>query len=117
MKIIVGITGASGVVYGIRLLEVLKGDKYVVISKNGWKVIETETEYKRRNIEKLAKIYENEELSSQLASGSFLFDAYVICPCSVSTLSKIASGISDNLLTRLAAIALKEKRRFIIVVR
>lgn len=117
MKTVVGITGASGVIYGIRLLEVLTGEKYAVISENGWKVMGMETDCGKKDMEKLATLYRNDDFSSPLASGSFLFDTYVICPCSTSTLSKITAGISDNLITRLAAIALKEKRRIIVVVR
>jgi 4-hydroxy-3-polyprenylbenzoate decarboxylase len=117
MRVIVGITGASGARYGIRLLEVLPAEKHVVVSVNGWKVIERETEYSRRDIGSLASLHGDDDFLSPLASGSFLFDAFVICPCSLSTVGKLASGIGDTLITRLGAVALKERRTLCLVVR
>jgi 4-hydroxy-3-polyprenylbenzoate decarboxylase len=117
MKTVVGISGASGVIYGVRLLEVLKGEKLLVVSEHGWEIMREETEYTKDDILKLAHIYKNDDFYSPLASGSFLFDSLVICPCSVSTMSKIAVGIQDTLMTRLASVALKEKRKCILVVR
>lgn len=118
MKIVIGITGASGAVYGVRLLEKLKEEKFLVVSENAKKIMEQETKYSVNNIKKLAgHYYENNDLFPDISSGSFLFDAMVIVPCSMSTLSKIANGVSDNLITRTAAICLKEKRKLIIVPR
>ncbi len=118
MKIVIGITGASGTVYGIRFLENLKEEKFLIISENAKKIMEQETEYKINDVKKLAKhYYENNDLFPNISSGSFLFEAMVIVPCSMSTLSKIANGISDNLITRAASVCLKEKRKLVIVPR
>ncbi len=118
MKIVIGITGASGVIYGVRFLENLKEEKYLIVSENAKKIMEYETEYKIKDVEKLAEhYYENNDLFPDISSGSFMFDAMVIVPCSMSTLSKIANGISDNLITRTASVCLKEKRKLIIVPR
>jgi 4-hydroxy-3-polyprenylbenzoate decarboxylase len=121
MKVVISISGASGVIYGIRLLEVLKaekGEKFLIISSEGKELIAHETNYKLANIKNLATRYwENDELSAPIASGSFKFDSMVIVPCSLSTLSKIAGGIADNLTTRAASICLKERRKLILVPR
>lgn len=118
MKIVIGVTGASGVIYGVRLLENLKEEKYLIVSENAKKIMEYETEYKIKDVEKLAgHYYENNDLFPEISSGSFIFDAMVIVPCSMSTLSKIANGISDNLITRTASVCLKEKRKLVIVPR
>jgi 4-hydroxy-3-polyprenylbenzoate decarboxylase len=118
MKIVIGITGASGTVYGIMLLENLKEEKFLIVSENAKKIIEYETEYKIKDVKKLAEhYYENNDLFPDISSGSFHFDAMIIVPCSMSTLSKIANGISDNLITRTAAVCLKEKRKLVLVPR
>ncbi|MEW6069112.1 MAG: UbiX family flavin prenyltransferase [Candidatus Thermoplasmatota archaeon] len=118
MRIVVGITGASGVIYGIRLLENLKLEKHLIISENAKKLLEDETDYKLEDVKKLANYYyENSDLFAKISSGSFKFDAMVIVPCSTSTFSKIANGIADNLITRVASVCLKERRKLIIVPR
>ena len=118
MEGILAITGASGVIYGIRLLENLKGKINLVVSEGAKKIIEDETEYKVENLNKYAyKVYKNIEIDAPIASGSHPFNFMVICPASISTISKIAVGIRDNLITRAAAVALKEKRKLIIVPR
>ncbi len=118
MRIIIGITGASGAIYGVRLLENLKEEKFLIVSENAKKIMEQETEYKINDVKKLVgHYYENNDLFPNISSGSFLFDAMVIVPCSMSTLSKIANGISDNLITRAASVCLKEKKKLIIVPR
>ena len=119
MKIIVGITGASGFVIGIRLLQILKNhETYLIISPNAKDILNLETDYSLEELEKLAyKMYDNSQMNVDIASGTNKFDALIIAPCSINTLSKIACGIEDNLITRVAAVALKEGRKLILVPR
>ncbi|MFX1485925.1 MAG: UbiX family flavin prenyltransferase [Promethearchaeota archaeon] len=121
MKIIVAITGASGVIYGIRLLEVLRDENIetaLIISEIAKEIISWEVEQKKEEIEKLAsKSYKTDEFFTELASGTFLVDAMVIIPCSMKTLSAIANGFSSNLITRAADCVLKEGRKLILVPR
>ncbi|MFQ6088974.1 MAG: UbiX family flavin prenyltransferase [Candidatus Methanofastidiosia archaeon] len=118
MKIVLGITGASGVIYGVRLLEELRENEvHLIISEAGKLILKNETNYDLSKLENSCKSYKNNDLEAPPASGSFLFDAFVVCPCSANTLSKIANGISDNLITRIASVALKEKRELVLVLR
>jgi 4-hydroxy-3-polyprenylbenzoate decarboxylase len=117
VKIIVGITGASGAVYGIRLLEVLNEEVILVVSSYGKRLIEEETQYSLKDTQPHVQYYEDYQLDAPISSGSYHFDAMVVAPCSVSTLSKIACGISDTLITRCATVALKERRTLILVPR
>ncbi len=121
MKVIVCITGASGAIYSYRLLQELrklKNETYVVLSKWGEKILKMELELDRKQIEEIAyKLYGEEELDAPISSGSFLFDAMVIVPCSMGTLGMISGGVSRNLISRAADVALKERRKLILVVR
>ena len=118
MNTIVGITGASGVVYGTRLLEVLPGKKTVIVSEDALKIAKMELGMTEKHIHALAdEHYANDDMFSPLASGSVRFDALAVTPCSASTMSKIACGISDNLITRVAAVALKERRKMVLLMR
>lgn len=118
MHTVVGITGASGIVYGVRLLEALPGKTSVVVSADGIGIAKEELGMSSKDLHSLADAhYENGNLFSPLASGSVRFDAMVIAPCSASTMSKIACGIGDNLITRIASVALKEHRKLVLVVR
>ena len=119
MKIVVGITGASGIIIGIRLLQVLKEhETFLIISRNAEKILSIETDYSIEDVNKLAsKIYDNSKMDVDIASGTNKFDALIIAPCSINTLSKIACGIEDNLITRVAAVALKEGRKIVLVPR
>jgi len=123
MRLVVAITGASGVVYGIRLLEVLSGmqediELYVILSQVAENIIRVETEYDPSYIKSLAtKTFEPQDLTAPIASGSFLFDAMIIIPCSMKTLSAIANGYSSNLIVRAAEVAIKEGRKLILVPR
>jgi 4-hydroxy-3-polyprenylbenzoate decarboxylase len=118
MNTVVGITGASGVVYGLRLLESLPGRKTVIVSDEAQRIAEVELGISKREIVSKANAhYENEDLFSPLASGSVSFDSMAIAPCSTSTMSKIACGISDNLITRVASVALKERRKLVLLTR
>jgi len=118
MNVVVGITGASGIVYGVRLLECLPKSRTVVLSAEAAKIAEVELGITKDDI--LAKAdghFENDDMFAPLASGSVRFDAMVIAPCSTSTMSKIACGIADNLITRIASVALKERRRLVLLIR
>ncbi|WP_348303870.1 UbiX family flavin prenyltransferase [Methanothrix sp.] len=121
MEIVVGISGASGVQYGIRLLEALKAKgctTHLIITDSARKIIEIETSAPPREVERLAAhVYAPKDFSAPVASGSHLFDALVVIPCSMGTLSGIACGSSDTLITRCADVCLKEKRRLILVPR
>ncbi|WP_407413679.1 UbiX family flavin prenyltransferase [Methanobrevibacter sp.] len=119
--IVVAITGASGVIYGIKLLEALKELKIensLIISDTARTVIKCETDWKIEDIMKLAdNYYEFDDLTAAINSGSFKFDALAIVPCSMKTLSSIANGYADNTITRVADVSLKERRRTVIVPR
>jgi len=118
MEGILAITGASGVIYGIKLLENLKGKVHLIVSESAKKIIKDETNYELDKLNKYAyKLYKNSEMEAPVASGSYPFDYMIICPATISTVSKIAVGIQDNLITRAAAVSLKEKRKLVIVPR
>ncbi|MCD6410888.1 MAG: UbiX family flavin prenyltransferase [Thermoplasmata archaeon] len=121
MKILVGITGSSGVIYGIRLVEVLsKMDQevFLIISENARRVMERESKRSIEEVESLVReSYDNDDLCSPPASGSFLTDATVIIPCSLKTLSAIANGYADTLISRAGICSLKEGRKTILVIR
>ena len=118
---LIAITGASGAQIAVRLLEILKekGIKVeLIISKIAEVIINTETEYTVSDIRKLAtENYDFNDLTAAPASGSYKFDAMVIVPCTMKTLAAIANGFADNLITRAADVAIKEKRKLILVVR
>jgi 4-hydroxy-3-polyprenylbenzoate decarboxylase len=122
LEIVVGISGASGVVYGIRLLQVLQGLKgcvtHLVMSESARKIIDIETPYEPEEVETLADhVYGAADFTAPIASGSHIFDAMVVVPCSMGTLAGIASGTSNTLIARAADVCLKERRRLIIVPR
>ncbi|RJS88648.1 aromatic acid decarboxylase [Candidatus Bathyarchaeota archaeon] len=121
MRVVVAITGASGVVYGRRLLEVLreKGvEVHLIISRAGRLVVREELGLEPESLERLAsRAYDPEDLMAPLTSGSFKVDAVVVVPASMKTVAAIASGYSDNLITRAADVALKEGRTLILVPR
>jgi 4-hydroxy-3-polyprenylbenzoate decarboxylase len=119
-RIIVGISGASGAIYGVRLLEVIRDrvESHLIITAWARKTIEVETSYPLAKVLSLASYsYDNEDLSGRLASGSFKTDGMVIIPCSIRTLSAVATCQSGTLLHRAADVALKERRRLILCVR
>ncbi len=118
VRTVVALTGASGSIYGIRLLRALPGRKTVIVSDDAAAIAEEETGMGRGEIEALGdEHYANTDLAAPISSGSVRFDAMVIVPCSASTMSKIACGIADNLVTRAASVALKERRPLVLVVR
>lgn len=120
-RVVVGITGASGVIYGIRLVEELNKNNietHVIISNVACDIIEYETQYTTEYIKKIATYtYDEDDLFAIINSGSFKVDATVIIPCSMKTLSAIANGYGDNAITRSCDVALKERRTLIITPR
>ncbi len=118
---VVGISGASGVAYGIRLLEVLAemgSMTHLVMTDAARKIIEIETDESPIEVEMMAdKVYSPRDFTASIASGSYIFDAMVVAPCSMKTLAGIANGFSDTLITRAADVCLKERRRLILVTR
>jgi len=122
MQIVVGISGASGAIYGIRTLELLAKvnnvTTHVVISQAARTTIKLETDRTIADVEALADIsHANRDISASIASGSFGADAMVVAPCSMKTLSAIVNSYSDNLLTRAADVILKERRPLILMPR
>ena len=121
MRVIVGISGASGAILGIRLLEELEKNNvetHLIISSTAKDIIEYETDYSVPDVEKIASfVYDENDLNAIVNSGSFKFDASVIIPCSMKTLSAISNGYGDNVISRVADVTLKEKRRLIVVPR
>lgn len=120
LRVVLCITGASGVIYGVRLLEELSkiSEVHLVISKNARKILELETDFREEDLRKMAsRCYEEDELEAPISSGSFRYDALVISPCSLRTLAAIANGLSDNLITRTAEVAIKERRKMILLIR
>lgn len=118
MRYIVALTGCSGMRYGVRLLDELEGERELIVSEMGKKVLEEETDLDIEDLESnTEEIYEDDDLFAPPASGSHRFDAMIIVPCSQSTLAKIAAGIADTLITRAASVALKEGRKLILVPR
>ncbi|MCW4015225.1 MAG: UbiX family flavin prenyltransferase [Candidatus Bathyarchaeota archaeon] len=121
MKLTIAITGASGVIYGKRLLEELHNkniETHLVISNAAKKIIKHELETSEKSLEKLANhVYEIDDWSSPIVSGSFKTDGLVVVPCSMKTLAGIANGFAENVILRAADVTLKEKRKLIIVPR
>jgi len=121
-RLIVAITGASGAVYGVRLLQALRDrpevQTHLLVSAAGWLNVEQELGRGRRDIEALADVLHNvRDVGASIASGSFRSDGMVVAPCSMRTLAAIAHGMSDNLITRAADVVLKERRRLVLMVR
>ncbi len=119
-RLIIGLSGASGAIYGIRLLEAIqeKVESHLVMTDNAKLIISQETAYSVDQVAALAsKVYNDNELSSPISSGSFITDGMVILPCSIKTLSAIAHSYSSNLISRAADVILKERRRLIVCVR
>lgn len=118
MKIAVGITGSSGVIFAVEFLKKCDAEKFLVISKWGKVVLKDELHLTEKDLKPyIKKQFSDEDLTSPLASGTNKIDAVVIIPCTTSTIGKIASGIGDSLITRMAQVALKEKRKLILCVR
>ncbi|RQO81440.1 UbiX family flavin prenyltransferase [Acidovorax sp. FJL06] len=121
-RIVIAISGASGAVYGARLLQVLQGlpgiETHLVVSDAGWRNLRHEIDMERSAVEALAHhVHDVHNVGAAIASGSFDCHAMVVAPCSMRTLAAIAHGLADNLLTRAADVALKERRRLVLLVR
>ncbi len=120
-RLIVGISGASGVIYGVRLLEKLQ-DKHIethlVISKSAEMTLAYETDYKPKDVKALASVcHPVSDIGAAISSGSFRTVGMVIVPCSVRTMSEIATGVTTTLMSRAADVVLKEKRRLVLALR
>ena len=121
-RVIVGISGASGAIYGIRTLEVLRAipeiETHLVITASARRTIIEETRYKVADVEALAHVvHDQRDIGAALASGSFRTSGMLVAPCSIKTLSGIAHSYNDNLLTRAADVCLKERRKLVLLVR
>ena len=120
-RLIVGISGASGTVYGIRLLEMLHDaevETHLVMSKSAEMTMAYETDLKPKDVRALAAVhYPNADIGAAISSGSFPTMGMVIAPCSIKTMSEIATGVTSTLLSRAADVVLKEKRRLVLAVR
>ncbi|MEI6306612.1 MAG: UbiX family flavin prenyltransferase [Deltaproteobacteria bacterium] len=121
MPLVVGITGASGVIYGVEMLRVLKElmvETHLVMSAAACRNLAIETEYSVEEVIALATaVYDNEAIDSPIASGSFQTCGMIVAPCSIKTLSAIANSYSCNLMTRAADVMLKERRKLVLMVR
>ncbi len=121
-RFVVAITGATGAVYGVRLLQRLGAcpgvETHLVISDAATLTLHQEVGLQRKDVEALAHVvHKNRDIGASIASGSFQTDGMVIAPCSMKTLAAVAHGLSDNLITRAADVILKERRRLIMMVR
>ena len=121
-RLIIGITGATGVVYAVRILEVLREhpgiEAHVVISEAGIMSLQQEVGLKKKQVEALADVvYNVKDVGAAIASGSFRTMGMIVAPCSMKTLGSVANGLSENLISRAADVTLKERRRLVMLVR
>jgi flavin prenyltransferase len=120
-RLIVGISGASGVIYGVRLLELLRGtgiETHLVMSKSAELTLAYETDLKPKDVKALASVFHPiTDIGASISSGSFQTVGMVIAPCSIRTMGEIATGVTTTLLSRAADVVLKEKRRLVLALR
>ena len=117
-RYLIGMTGASGSAYGVDFIRRCPGEKFLVLSDWARQVLHTETGLKPSDLDRHVKrTFADSDLAAPFSSGSNRYDAFVVIPCSVSTLAKIAVGIADTLITRAAQVALKERMRMVLCVR
>ncbi|MEA2875827.1 MAG: flavin prenyltransferase [Hyphomicrobiales bacterium] len=120
-RLIVGISGASGAVYGVRLLELLRDtdiETHLIVSNAGKTTLAAETALKLADVEALADVvHSNQDLGAACSSGSFRNLGVIVAPCSIKTMSEIATGVTANLISRAADVALKERRRVVLMLR
>lgn len=121
-RLVVAITGATGAIYGVRLLQQLAAtpgvESHLVVSDAASLTLHQEVGMQRRDVEALAHVvHRNRDVGAAIASGSFQTDGMIIAPCSMKTLASVAHGLSDNLVARAADVALKERRRLVLMVR
>ena len=121
MRLVVGISGASGAIYGVRALQALrdlKVETHLVMTDAALETLRLETDFRKSDVVRLAtRVYRQDDIASKIASGSYATDGMLVIPCSMKTLAGIASGYSDNLLLRAADVTIKERRRLVLVVR
>lgn len=121
LRLIIGISGASGAIYGIRLLQILKETPYethLILSKSSHITLAEETDYTIDDLKKLADFtYAPGDIAARIASGSFKTEGMIIAPCSIRTMSSIATGNTDTLISRAADVILKERKRLVLMVR
>lgn len=120
-RLMIGISGASGAIYGVRLLELLQGtgiETHLIMSRAAQTTLAYETDLKVADVEKLATVvHSNQDIGAACSSGSFRTLGMIIAPCSIKTMSEIATGTTANLLSRAADVALKERRRVVLLLR
>ncbi|MBI1890157.1 MAG: UbiX family flavin prenyltransferase [Burkholderiales bacterium] len=121
-RLIIAITGATGVLYGVRLLQILRGmphiETHLLVSDAGVLNLHQELDMSRKDVEALAHVTHNvRDVGASIASGSFQSEGMIIAPCSMKTLAAIAHGFSDNLIARAADVVLKERRRLVLMAR
>ena len=121
-RLIVGVTGSTGVVYAVRLLEVLRAtteiETHLVISEAGLMSLQQEVSMKKKQMEEMADVvYNVKDIGAAIASGSFQTMGMIVAPCSMKTLASVAHGLSENLISRAANVTLKERRRLVLMVR
>ena len=121
-RIVIAITGASGSIYGVRLLEALREEpdveSHLVVSRAGLLNVSVELDMGRAQLESLADVvHSDRDIGASVASGSFRTDGMIVAPCSMKSLAAIATGLTDTLVTRAADVALKERRRVVLMVR
>lgn len=120
-RIIVGISGASGIVYGVRMLEVLRKagvETHLVVSKAAEMTLAYETDLKAKDLREMADVYHPQtDIGASISSGSFPTLGMVIAPCSIRTMSEIATGVTGSLMSRAADVVLKERRRLVLAIR
>ena len=118
MRYVIAITGASGSIYGIRLLQELEGEKILVMSSTSKAILPEETDYTVEQVYAMAdQVYEDDQMFASIASGSFRYDAMIVAPCSESSVAKFACGIADTLISRAVSVCIKEGRRLILLPR
>ena len=121
-RFVVALSGSSGAIYGVRLLEVLSKhddvETHLIISKGASATIAYETEYDPGSVTEMADVvYQDGDMGAAIASGTFLIDGMVVAPCSIKTLSSIANSFNANLISRAADVCMKERRKVVLVVR
>ncbi len=120
-RIVVGISGASGAIYGVRLLRLLRElevESHLVVSRSAQVTLAQETQMKLADLQALADVsYPNTDIGAAISSGSFRVDGMIVAPCSIKTLSEVATGCTSSLLSRAADVMLKERRRLVLMVR
>ncbi len=121
-RIIVGVTGAAGSIYGVRILQELRNasniETHLIVSRAGLLNVATELDMQRSELEALADVvHSDRDIGANIASGSYQTDGMIIAPCSMKTLAAIGTGLTDNLVSRAADVVLKERRRLVLMVR